>query len=283
MRFVRYGEAGEEKAGILAQDGRLRSLAPLIKDWSWAHLSEDWLAVLKAVNLDALPIVSGTPRLGAPLSDLRQILAIGLNYRDHAEESGMELPKSPLLFYKAISSISGPNDDILAAPGTQALDWEVELGVVIGKQGRHIPAAEASQYIGGYCLAIDVSERDWQFNYAGQMGKGKSYDSFTPIGPWLLTPDEMPDPQNLKIWLKVNGSFRQNSSTAEMVFNVAHIIEHVSKFQTLLPGDLIVTGTPAGVGFGMKPKTYLAVGDRIDCGIDHLGEQTHQIVAELIG
>jgi 2,4-diketo-3-deoxy-L-fuconate hydrolase len=280
MRFVRYGETGVEKAGLLAADGSLRALSPIVGDWSHKHLTDSWCAALKAIDIDRLPKVEGRPRLGPPLSDFRQILAIGLNYCDHAEEAGLELPQHPLLFHKAIGSIAGPDDDILLADGAQMLDWEVELAFVISKQGRHIKAADAASYIGGYCVAIDVSERDWQFNFAGQMGKGKSYDSFTPVGPWLLTPDELPDPQSLKIWLKVNGAFRQNGSTGEMVFSVAQIIEHVSRFQTLLPGDLIVTGTPAGVGFGMKPKSFLKPGDEVHCGIDRLGEQRHRVVLE---
>ena len=280
MRLVRYGKSGEEQAGVLGSDGRLRSLSPLIRDWSAEHLSPRWLAALGTIDIERLPVVEGTPRLGPPICDFRQILAIGLNYTDHAEEAGMALPPFPMLFQKGIGSLAGANDDILLARGSSSLDWEVELAVVICKRGRHIRAADVGGHIGGYCLSNDLSERDWQMNLGGQVGKGKSYDSFTPVGPWLLTADEMPDPQALRIWLSVNGTIRQDASTASMVFNVARIIEHVSQYQTLMPGDLVLTGTPAGVGFGMKPKTFLAEGDRVVCGIDGLGEQAHRVVAE---
>lgn len=225
-------------------------------------------------------MVHGQPRLGAPLSDFRQILAIGLNYVDHAAEAGVELPLFPMLFQKAISSVAGPNDDILLASGAAALDWEVELAVVIGMRGRYISEAKAANHIAGYCLSLDLSERDWQLKLGGQVGKGKSYDSFTPVGPWILTADEMPDPQRLRIWLRVNEQSCQDAITSSMVFSVAKIIEHVSQYQTLMPGDLVLTGTPAGVGFGMKPKKFLAAGDSVTCGIDLLGEQRHVVVAE---
>ena len=280
MRLVHYGNVGKERAGLLDNDGHVRSLSPLVGSWTVDHLSDEWQAALSAIDISKLPIVPGTPRLGIPITGVTQLLAIGLNYRDHAAEAQMEVPSNPMLFQKALGSISGPFDDILLAPGAVALDWEVELAAIIRKRGRHISVEDALDYVGGYLLANDVSERDWQFNEGGLHNKGKSYDSFTPLGPWLVTPAAIPDPQVLRIWLMVNGEPRQDGNTDGMVFSVAECISHVSRFQTLLPGDVLLTGTPAGVGFGMIPRKYMGAGDVMTCGVDHLGEQTHRVVAE---
>lgn len=280
MRLVRYGNPGEERPGLLAADGTVRSVASLIDDWSAIHLSPAALAVLSAIDPDRLPQVDGSPRLGPPIGDIRQIIAVGLNYRDHAAEAGMDVPEHPLVFHKGLGSLSGPDDPILLAQVSEALDWEAELAFVINRQCRHVPAASALDYVGGYVAAGDISERDWQFGMGGREGKGKSYDSYTPIGPWLLTADELPDPQTLTVRLDVNGTVRQNGNTAEMLFSVARLIEHISRFQTLLPGDLILTGTPAGVGFGMKPRTYLKADDVLTIEIAELGRQTHRIIQE---
>lgn len=280
MRLVRYGNPGEEKPGLLAADGSLRSVSPLVSDWSARHLSREALAVIAAIDPEKLPLVEGSPRLGPPVGEVRQIIAVGLNYRDHAEEAGMDVPDHPLVFHKGSGSLAGPNDPILFAEGSEALDWEAELGFVISRDCRHVPAASALDYVAGYVAAGDISERHWQFGAGGREGKGKSYDSYTPIGPWLLTADALPDPQTLGIRLEVNDVVRQNGTTAHMLFPVAQLIEHISKFQTLLAGDLVLTGTPAGVGFGMKPQTYLNAGDVVTIEVAHLGRHRHEIVRE---
>lgn len=280
MRLVRYGDPGEERPGLLATDGTIRSVSPLIGDWTADHLTRDALAVVAAIDPERLPRVTGAPRLGPPISGVRQIIAVGLNYRDHAAEAEMDVPEHPLVFHKGLGSLSGPNDPILLADGSEALDWEAELAFVIAHECRHVPAASALDYVGGYVAAADISERDWQFGMGGREGKGKSYDSYTPIGPWLLTADELPDPQVLTIHLDVNDVRRQLGHTADMLFSVAQLVEHISRFQTLLPGDLVLTGTPAGVGFGMKPKTYLQADDMLVMEISQLGRQTHRIIRE---
>jgi 2,4-didehydro-3-deoxy-L-rhamnonate hydrolase len=280
MKIVRYGEPGEEKPGLIDLNGVLRSLTPVISDWTVDYLSPESLTVLNAIQPEKLPQVAGQPRFGYPIANFRQIVAIGLNYADHAKEAGMAEPSQPLLFHKAISSLCGPNDDVVIPTGSSKTDWEVELGVIIGRIARSVSAADAGKYIAGYCLAMDVSEREWQFDRGGLLNKGKSADTFTPVGPWMSTADAVPDPQALRIWLKVNDISRQNGNTREMIFNVATLIEHISQYQTLMPGELILTGTPAGVGFGMKPQRYLSAGDVMECGIDGLGEQRHKLVAQ---
>jgi 2,4-didehydro-3-deoxy-L-rhamnonate hydrolase len=279
MKIVRYGESGTEKPGLLDAHGDLRALSPVIADWTIDYLTPDALAVLKAIDPMKLPRVAGRPRLGNPIANFRQVVAIGLNYADHAREAGIAVPTYPLLFHKAIGSLSGPNDDIVIPTGSTKMDWEVELGIVIGRTASHVPAAEAFKYIAGYCLTLDMSEREWQFDRGGLLNKGKSADTFTPVGPWVCTADELPDPQALRLWLKVNSIPRQNGTTRDMIFNIAALVEHITQYQTLTPGELILTGTPAGVGFGMKPQVYLRPGDTIDCGIDLLGEQAHRVIA----
>lgn len=280
MRLVRYGDKGEERPGLLAADGSLRSVAALVKDWSATHLTREALAVIAAIDPERLPLVDTPQRLGPPIADIRQIIAVGLNYRDHANEAGMDIPEHPLVFHKGVGSLSGPDDPILLAEGSEALDWEAELGFVIAQDCRNVPAHSALSYVGGYVTAGDISERAWQFGAGGREGKGKSYDSFTPIGPWLLTADELADPQMLSIRLEVNDIVRQDGNTAHMLFSVAQLIEHISRFQTLLAGDLVLTGTPAGVGFGMNPKTYLKADDIVTIELAQLGRQTHKIVRE---
>jgi 2,4-didehydro-3-deoxy-L-rhamnonate hydrolase len=279
MRFVRYGRPGEERPALLDSDGQLRSVAPLIADWTARTLAPECLSALAAVDPAKLPRIHTEVRLTTPLADFRQISAVGLNYRDHAREAGMAEPSLPLLFHKALSSICGPFDDIVLPLGSVKTDWEVELGVIIGRTARNVAAADALSYVAGYCLTMDVSEREWQFERGGLLNKGKSADSFTPVGPWIVSADELPDPQSLRIWLDLNDRRQQDGHTREMIFSVAAIIEHITQYQTLLPGELVLTGTPAGVGFGMKPQQYLRVGDRIHCGIDGLGEQRHRIAA----
>ncbi len=278
MRLLRYGPPGEERPGLLDAGGRVRSLWPLLRDIAVDMLTPDHLALLAAIDPEKLPLVHGSPRLGVPVTGIRQILAIGLNYRAHAIEAGFEIPDHPLLFHKSIGSLSGPDDPIVVPASATKLDWEIELGVLIGTAARDVAVEAALDHVAGYCTAIDVSERTWQLERGGQMGKGKSLDSFTPIGPWLVTPDEVGHPQSLALRLEVNGTVRQDGRTADMIFTVAELIAHVSQFQTLLPGDLVITGTPSGVAFGMKPPEYLAIGDRITAAVDQLGSQTHEVV-----
>lgn len=277
MKLVRYGPAGAERPGILDAEGRIRALSPLLSDISVALLSPESLAILGAIDPERLPLVEGQPRLGVPVSNLRQIVAIGLNYRDHAAECDMAIPAYPMQFAKSIAALSGATDDVRIPADARKTDWEVELGFVIGTAARNVAVADALDHVAGYCLTIDFSEREWQFDKGGQFGKGKSLDGFAPVGPWLATRDEITDPQKLPMWLKVNGEIRQDSSTAEMIFPVAEIVAHLSRYQTLLPGDFIITGTPAGVGFGMKEPEYLKIGDEVTCGIEGLGEQRHRI------
>lgn len=277
MKLVRYGPEGQEKPGILDKQGRIRALSPLVADIGFEILSRQALAILGAIDPERLPLVEGEQRLGVPVSNLRQIIAIGLNYRDHAEECGMAIPAYPMQFAKSIAALSGATDDVRIPADASKTDWEVELGFVIGTAARNVAVEDALDHVAGYCLAIDFSEREWQFDRGGQFGKGKSLDGFAPVGPWLATRDEIADPQALPMWLKVNGETRQNSSTAKMIFPVAEIIAHLSRYQTLLPGDLIITGTPAGVAFGMKQPDFLKIGDEVTCGVAGLGEQKHRI------
>jgi 2,4-diketo-3-deoxy-L-fuconate hydrolase len=279
MKLFRFGEPGQEKPGAVDGEGRLRDLSLLIDDWTPRWLAPERLRALQAIALERLPLVPEGVRIGAPLAGIRQFLAIGLNYRRHAAEAGMEPPDEPLVFNKAITCISGPNDDIVLPPGASACDWEVELGVVIGREARRIDEAEALSYVAGYVLANDVAERDWQTKRSGQWVKGKSFDGFGPIGPWLVTADELPDPQAVPLKLAVNGQVRQDSSTSDMIFPVARIVSHLSQFMTLLPGDLVITGTPEGVGMGMKPPVYLQPGDVVTLEGGVLGRQRQVVRA----
>ncbi|MES2264827.1 MAG: fumarylacetoacetate hydrolase family protein [Pseudomonadota bacterium] len=278
MKLLRYGPAGAEKAGALDAQGRVRDLSLLVPDLTPEWLAPERLRALAAVDLEQMPLVEGSPRLGTPFAGTRQFIAIGLNYRKHAEESGLPIPQEPVVFNKALTSLSGPDDDIVLPHGSEETDWEIELGFVIGTTARQVTREAALSHVAGYCLANDVSERNWQIKRNGQWGKGKSFDTFGPVGPWLVTADEIPDPQQLDMALSVNGVLKQGSNTADMIFPVADIIVYLSQFMTLLPGDLVITGTPAGVGLGMKPQQFLNRGDVVTLRIDHLGTQTQRVV-----
>jgi len=278
MKLVRYGAPGAEKPGALDANGVLRDLSAIVADIDALWISPGALRQLRAVDLAGLRAVPGQPRLGPPIANIRQFIGIGLNYRRHAQESNMALPTEPPVFHKAITSICGADDPIVLPPGSETGDWEIELGVVIGSTTRRVSEADALDAVAGYCLANDVSDRDWQLQRGGQWSKGKSFDTFGPIGPWLVTADEIPDPQRINMELHVNGVLRQSSNTADMVFTVAYIVSHLSQFMTLLPGDVIVTGTPEGVAFGMNPPPYLKRGDVITMTMTGLGTQTHQVV-----
>ena len=271
MKLLRYGPQGQEKPGILADDGSIRDLSAHVADLSGAVLTD--LDRLKSIDPASLPIVDGTPRLGPCVAGTGKFICIGLNYADHAAESGLQVPPEPVIFMKATSAICGPNDPILIPRTSQKTDWEVELGVVIGKPGKYLTEAEALSHVAGYCVINDVSERAFQTERAGQWTKGKSCDNFGQTGPWLVTPDEVPDPQALSMWLKVNGQTMQNGSTRTMVYGVAHVVAYLSQFFTLHPGDIISTGTPPGVGMGMKPPRFLKAGDTVELGIEGLGTQ----------
>ncbi|MDB5871693.1 MAG: 2-hydroxyhepta-2,4-diene,7-dioate isomerase [Ramlibacter sp.] len=279
MKLLRHGPVGQEKPGALDAEGQARDLSLLVPDFTPDWLSPAKLQALAAIDLSRMPRVPKGARLGAPLARTRQFVAIGLNYRKHAQESGMEIPKEPVVFTKALTSIAGPNDDVELPTGSEAGDWEIELAVVIGTQAKRVSAAQALAHVAGYCLANDVSERDWQIKRNGQWGKGKSFDGFGPIGPWLVTCDELPDPQDVPLELAVNGETRQRSSTADMIFPVAQIVSYLSEFMTLLPGDVIITGTPEGVGLGMKPAPqYLRRGDVMTLSAGPLGTQRQQVI-----
>jgi len=271
MKLLRYGPRGAEKPGILDADGQIRDLSGVIADLSGEVLTN--LDRLKSIDPATLPKAEGTPRLGACVAGTGKFICIGLNYADHAAESGLQVPPEPVIFMKATSAICGPNDPILIPRGSVKTDWEVELGVVIGKPAKYITEAEALNHVAGYCVINDVSERAFQTERAGQWTKGKSCDNFGQTGPWLVTPDEVPDPQNLSMWLKVDGQTMQNGSTKTMVYGVAHVIAYLSQFFTLHSGDIISTGTPPGVGMGMKPQRYLKTGEVVELGIEGLGTQ----------
>ncbi|SDO79422.1 2-keto-4-pentenoate hydratase/2-oxohepta-3-ene-1,7-dioic acid hydratase (catechol pathway) [Phyllobacterium sp. YR620] len=273
MKFLRYGAPGQEKPGILDTKGQIRDLSGKVSDLSGAVLDPAALAKLADLDMDGLPLVEGTPRLGPCVAGTGKFICIGLNYADHAAESGMAVPLEPVIFMKATSAIVGPNDDLLIPRGSEKTDWEVELGVVIGRTAKYVSEADALDYVAGYCTVHDVSERAFQIERAGQWTKGKSCDTFGPTGPWLVTKDEIADPQNLKMWLTVNGETMQNGSTKTMVYGVAFLVSYLSQFMSLQPGDIISTGTPPGVGMGMKPPRYLKAGDVIELGIEGLGNQ----------
>ncbi len=277
MKLLRYGTKGAERPGILDKDGTLRDLSTVVPDLDSTTLSSDLLQRLKALDLAQLPSVPGTPRIGPCIGKVGKFICVGLNYSDHAAESNMAVPAEPVLFMKATSSIMGPDDDVLIPRGSTKSDWEVELGVVIGRAARYVTEADALSYVAGYCLVNDLSERAFQLEGTGQWVKGKSADTFGPIGPWLVTTDEIPDPQDLTLWLAIDGHRYQHGSTRTMVFGVATLVSYISRFMSLQPGDIISTGTPPGVGLGQKPPVYLREGNRIHLGIDGLGEQ-HQLV-----
>ena len=280
MKFLRYGERGQEKPGLLDADGIIRDLSAHVSDLSGAVLSPETLAKLRLLDVNALPKVEGNPRLGPCVAGTGKFICIGLDYADHAAESGMAVPPEPIIFMKATSAIVGPNDDLLIPRGSEKTDWEVELGIVIGKTAKYVSEDDALDYVAGYCTLHDVSERAFQIERAGQWTKGKSCDTFGPTGPWLVTKDEVPDPQNLGMWLKVNGETMQDGSTRTMVYGVRHLVSYLSQFMSLQPGDIISTGTPPGVGMGMKPPRYLKAGDVVELGIEGLGTQKQNVRAD---
>ena len=270
MKLLRYGPVGQERPGILDSEGKIRDLSGIVDD-----LEGKWLADLswtESLDLSTLPLVEGTPRLGPCVAGTGKFICIGLNFADHAAESGMEVPPEPVIFMKATSAIIGPNDDVVIPRGSTATDWEVELGIVIGKPAKHVSQKEALDHVAGYCVINDVSERDFQTKRSGQWTKGKSCDTFGPVGPWLVTRDDISDPQNLKMWLKVNGETVQNGNTNKLIFGIAHLVSYLSQFMTLEPGDVVSTGTPPGVGLGFDPPRYLKPGDIVELGIDGLGD-----------
>ena len=273
MKLLRYGPKGKEKPGILDSNGKIRSLAKIVKDIDGEAISPAGLAKIKKANIAKLPIVPGKPRIGACIANPQKFIAIGLNYADHAAESGMQIPPEPVVFTKQVSCLSGPNDTVFLPPKSKKGDWEVELGVIIGRRAKNIKLADAMKHVAGYCTINDLSEREFQAERSGQWTKGKSYDSFGPVGPWLVTKDEVKDPQNLEMWLELNGKRVQNGSTSTMVYGVAYLVAYLSQFFTLLPGDIITTGTPPGVGLGMKPPQFLKEGDRMVICVEGLGVQ----------
>lgn len=281
MKLVRYGEAGSERPGVVGADGKIRDLSAHVADISGAALDPRSLEDLSRIDPATLPPVDGNPRIGPCVTGTGKFICIGLNYSDHAAETGATVPPEPIIFMKATSAIVGPNDDLLIPRGSEKTDWEVELGIVIGRQAKYVSEAEALDYVAGYCVVHDVSERSFQTERSGQWTKGKSCDTFGPTGPWLVTKDEVPDPQNLKMWLTVNGEFMQDGSTRTMVFGASYLVSYLSQFMSLLPGDIISTGTPPGVGMGMKPPRYLKAGDVVELGIEGLGTQKQTFVADV--
>ena len=280
MKLIRHGEPGREKPGIIHSDGTRRDLSSLIADVAGADLAEASLQRIQSADIGALPVVSDSARLGACVGQTGKFICIGLNYSDHAKEAGMELPKEPIIFMKATSAMCGANDPIVIPRGSEKTDWEVELAVVIGKRAKYVSQQDALQYVAGYAVSNDVSERTFQIERAGQWTKGKSCDNFGQIGPWLVTRDEVADPQQLQMWLKVNGELMQSGSTATMHFGVAELVSYLSQFMSLHPGDVISTGTPPGVGMGQKPPRYLRAGDVVELGIDGLGSQRQEVVSD---
>ncbi|WP_272546206.1 ureidoglycolate lyase [Burkholderia cepacia] len=278
MKLLRFGDKHHEKPGLLDAQGHIRDLSGVIDDLAGDALVPASLARLRDIPPSSLPRVEGTPRLGACVGRVGKFICIGLNYSDHAAESGMEVPKEPVVFGKWTSAISGPNDDVEIPRGSEKTDWEVELGVVIGQGGRYIAEADALSHVAGYCVVNDVSEREFQLERGGTWDKGKGNDTFGPLGPWLVTADEVPDPHALRLWLDVDGHRYQSGTTATMVFRVPHLISYLSRFMSLQPGDVISTGTPPGVGLGQKPPVYLRAGQVITLGIDGLGEQRQRTV-----
>lgn len=280
MKLVRYGTAGHEKPGLIDENGDLRDLSQHIDDVAGGFLSKSSLDALRSLDQDALPKVDGSQRLGPCVGGVGKFMCIGLNYTDHAEETGLPIPEHPILFMKATSAIVGPNDTVYMPRGSTRSDWEVELGVIIGSPCKYVSEDEALDYVAGYCVINDVSERHFQTELSGQWTKGKSCDTFGPLGPWLVTTDEVPDPQNLAMWLDVNGKRMQTGNTSTMIFTVAEIIAHLSQMMTLHPGDVISTGTPPGVGMGMKPPLFLKKGDVMSLSIEGLGQQMQDVTED---
>ncbi|MGO4389685.1 fumarylacetoacetate hydrolase family protein [Microvirga sp. 2YAF29] len=279
MKLVRYGSIGQEQPGLIDKAGRVRSLSGKISDIHGPTLDPCTLTRLKAIDPESLPLVPEGVRLGACVGQVSKFVCVGLNYSDHATEAGLQVPAEPALFMKAPSSICGSTDNLILPRGSKKTDWEVELGIVIGRHTRYVTEADALLHVAGYCIVNDVSEREHQIERAGQWMKGKSADTFGPIGPWLVTADEVPDPQSLGLLLHVNGRLYQSGSTANMVFGVAFLVSYISQFMSLLPGDVIATGTPSGVGFGQKPPIFLKAGDHVCAAIDHLGTQNQRVVS----
>lgn len=278
MKLLRYGKPGQERPGLLDANNQVRDLSDVIDDLEGEALSPESLAKIAKLDPETLPLVENPGRIGPCVNRVGKFICIGLNYADHAAETGAQIPDEPVLFMKATSAICGPNDDVIRPRKSEKLDWEVELGVVIGKHASYVSEDEAADYIAGYCVVHDVSEREFQLERSGQWVKGKSGDTFGPIGPWLVTADEVPDPLNLPLWLTVNGEKRQNGSTSKMVYGPAFLVHYLSQFMSLQPGDIISTGTPPGVGIGMKPPVYLQPGDEVELGVEGLGVQKQKVV-----
>jgi len=279
MKLLRYGPPGQEKPGLLDRDGQIRDLSGVVKDIDGSTLGPASLARLGGLDPASLPLVGGAPRLGPCVGNVPKIVAIGLNYRLHAQEAGMAIPTEPIFFMKATTSICGPNDDVIIPKGSVKTDYEVELGIVIGTTARHVDIKDAKKHIAGYCVVNDVSEREYQIERGGQWTKGKSCDTFCPLGPWVVTADEVADAGKLQVSTDVNGERRQNSNTADLIFGIEHIVSYVSQFMTLLPGDVIPTGTPSGVAMGLKPPKFLKAGDTMRVAVEGLGEQNSRLVA----
>jgi 2-keto-4-pentenoate hydratase/2-oxohepta-3-ene-1,7-dioic acid hydratase in catechol pathway len=279
MKLFRYGPLGQEKPGLLDRDGKIRDLSQSVRDIDGETIAPASLARLRGIDPASLPLVPGTPRLGPCVGRVPKVVAIGLNYRKHAQETGAAIPTEPIVFMKATSSICGPNDDVIIPKASQKTDYEVELGIVIGSTARYVADRDAKAHIAGYCVVNDVSEREFQIERLGQWTKGKSADTFCPIGPWLVTSDEMADAGALALWTEVNGERRQNSNTSDLIFGIDHLVSYVSHFMTLMPGDVIATGTPEGVGLGLKPPRFLRPGDRMRLSVEGLGEQNQRLVA----
>jgi 2,4-diketo-3-deoxy-L-fuconate hydrolase len=279
MKLLRYGRPGKEKPGLMDEEGRLRDLSGVIADIDAAALSDRALRKLAKIDPKTLPLVRGTPRLGVPVKGVGKFIGIGMNYLDHAAEIGAPIPKEPIMFMKATSCLSGPDDAIRLPKGSKKTDWEVELGVVIGTRAQYVSEEDALKYVAGYCVVNDVSERAFQFELGSQWDKGKGCDTFGPVGPWLVTPDEVYDVQDLNLYLEVNGKRMQSGNTSKMIFTVAQIVSYVSRFMTLEPGDIITTGTPPGVGLGRTPQRFLKKGDQVRLGIEGLGEQQQEVLA----
>jgi 2-keto-4-pentenoate hydratase/2-oxohepta-3-ene-1,7-dioic acid hydratase in catechol pathway len=280
MKLVRYGVPGHERPAVFVAEGDIRDLSGIVSDLSGETLLPESIQRLRGLDLAGLPRVEGQPRIGPCVGRVGKFICIGLNYSDHAAESGMAVPAEPVLFMKATSAICGPNDDVVIPRGSKKTDWEVELGVVIGKPAKYVTEAAAISHVAGYCVINDVSERAFQLEGTGQWVKGKSADTFGPLGPWLVTTDEIPDPQNLELWLEVDGHRYQQGTTRNMVFGVAELVSYLSQFMSLQPGDVISTGTPPGVGLGQRPPVYLRAGNRIRLGVDGLGEQNQRVIAD---
>ena len=280
MKLLRSGPKGQEKPGVLDAQGNIRCLAGVVGDIAGDVLSPAGLKKLAALDLNNLPKVEGNPRLGAPVAGMKNLVCIGLNYADHAAETGNPIPSEPIIFLKALSALSGPNDPVIIPKNSVKTDYEVELCIIIGTTAQYVSEAEAMDYVAGYAVGNDVSEREWQAERGPTWAKGKGFDTFGPVGPWLVTSDEVKDPQKLHMWLDLNGKRVQDGSTSTMVFGVAHIVAYLSQFFTLMPGDIITTGTPPGVGMGMKPQRFLKPGDTMRLGIEGLGEQGQKVVRD---